>query len=146
MIKNKINGNGKVSKVIISSVPDPEVLEKGKRRRYPAAYKLKVLKEAEELSPGGLGSLLRREGIYASNIAMWRWQREKGELEGLSPKKKGPKESSSEELKRKLYELEKENKRLKKRLSHAELIIDVQKKISELSGIPLKEVPAEEED
>ena len=145
MIKKKIKGNGKVSKVV-RSVPDPEVIEKAKRRKYSAAYKLRILQEADYLPPGCIGALLRREGLYASNIAMWRWQREKGELEGLSPKKKGPKEISSEDLKRKLIELERENRRLKKRLSHAELIIDVQKKISELSGIPLKEVPAEEED
>jgi len=146
MIKKKIKGNGKVSKVAISSIPDPEVIEKPRRRKYSAAYKLRILKEADYLPSGCLGSLLRREGLYASNIAMWKWQREKGELEGLSPKKKGPKEISSEELKIKLIELERENRRLKKRLSHAELIIDVQKKISELSGIPLKEVKFDEED
>lgn len=143
---NKLNGNGKVSNITSLSLPDPEVIERPKRRKYSAEYKLRILKEAEAMTPGNLGALLRREGIYASNIAMWRWQREKGELEGLRPKKKGRKETLTEDLKKKLDELERENRHLKKRLSHAELIIDVQKKISELSWIPLKEVTFDEKE
>ena len=147
MIKNQIKGNGKVSKVTISSVPDPEVVERPRRRKYSAAYKLSVLQESDRLkNPGEIGALLRREGLYASNIAMWSWQREKGELQGLSPKKRGPKEKSMEELSKKNKELERENRRLKRRLEHAEMILDVQKKISELSGIPLKKVEFDEED
>ena len=146
MSNNKVKGNGKLSHLNISSVPDSEVLERPIRRKFSADYKLRVLQEADTLrDPGDLGALLRREGLYASNIAMWNWQREKGELEGLTSKKRGPKEKSPEDLEKRIKELEKDNKRLKRRLDHAEMIIDVQKKISELSGIPLKKVEFDEE-
>ena len=141
----KVKGNGKVlTNILPVSVPDPEVLEKPRRRKFTADYKLKILKEAEGLEAGELGALLRREGIYYSNIATWTWQRQKGALEGLSPKKRGPKKKKSKDSDKKLKELERENRRLKERLRKAELIIDVQKKISELCGIPLKEVEIEE--
>ena len=145
--KIKAKGNGKLSHLNISSIPDSEVLERPIRRKFSADYKLKILQEADTLkNPGDLGALLRREGLYASNIAMWNWQREKGELEGLTPKKRGPKEKSPEELERRIKDLERDNKKLKRRLEHAEMIIDVQKKISELSGIPLKKMEFDEED
>lgn len=145
--KSKLKGNGKVSHINISSVPNPEVIERPRRRNYPAEYKLKILEEADTLKNSGeLGALLRREGLYSSHIAMWSWQREKGKFEGLIPKKRGPKEKSGEELEKRIKELERDNKRLKRRLEHAEMIIDVQKKISELIGIPLKKVDYDEED
>jgi len=60
---------------------------------------LRLLQEAETLkNSGDPGALLRREDLSPSNIAMWNWQREKGELKGLTPKKRGPKEKSPEEL------------------------------------------------
>ncbi len=143
----KVGGNGKVVSNCLSSIPDPEVLEKPRRRRFTGEYKLSILNEAESLTePGALGALLRREGLYSSHIAMWTWQREKGELKGLEPQKRGPKEKDPKELENKIKKLERENRRLKKHLERAELIIDVQKKISELSGIPLKEVEMGEED
>lgn len=143
----KVKGNGKLSHLHISSIPDSEVLERPIRRKFSADYKLRILQEADTLkNSGDLGALLRREGLYASNIAMWNWQREKGELKGLTPKKRGPKEKSPEELEKRIKELERDNKKLKRRLEHAEMIIDVQKKISELSGIPLKKLEFEEED
>lgn len=145
--KSKVKGNGKLSHINILSVPEPEVIERPRRRHYPAEYKLKILQEADRLKNSGeLGALLRREGLYSSHIAMWTWQREKGEFEGLSQKKRGPKEKSSEDLEKRIRELERDNKKLKRRLDHAEMIIDVQKKISELSGIPLKKVDYDEED
>jgi transposase-like protein len=145
--KSKVKGNGKLSHVNILSVPEPEVIERPRRKHYPTEYKLKILQEADRLKNSGeLGALLRREGLYSSHIAMWTWQREKGEFEGLSPKKRGPKEKSSEDLEKRIRELERDNKKLKRRLVHAEMIIDVQKKISELSGIPLKKVDYDEED
>jgi len=145
--KIKIKGNGKLSHLNISSIPDSEVLERPIRRKFSADYKLSILQEADALKNAGeIGALLRREGLYASNIAMWSWQREKGELEGLTPKKRGPKEKSPEELERRIKDLERDNKKLKRRLEHAEMIIDVQKKISELSGIPLKKMELDEED
>ncbi len=145
--KNKVKGNGKMSHVNICTVPDPEVIERPIRRKYPAEYKLRILHEVETLKKHGeIGALLRREGLYSSNIGQWIWQRERGELEGLSPKKRGPKEKSPDDLEKRIKELERDNKRLKRRLDHAEMIIDVQKKISELSGIPLQKVDKYEEE
>lgn len=117
------------------------------RRTYTADYKLKILKEADAaVEPGEIGALLRREGLYSSTLGNWRRQRERGELAGLRPKKRGPKSLKDNPLARKVRELEVENRRLQKRLKHAELILDIQKKISEITGIPLIPVESEEDD
>ena len=72
-------------------VNEVEVLAKATRRRFSAEYKLKILREAETCTePGAIGALLRREGLYSSNLTTWRAQRERGELAGLTPKKRGP--------------------------------------------------------
>lgn len=124
----------------IRTVPDPEVRERAVRRRFTAEYKLRILKEAESCKEQGqLGSLLRREGLYSSNLITWRHQMEKGTLEALSPKKRGPKAKRPDPSARRIAELERENKKLKKKLRQAETIIDVQKKISEILQIPLTE-------
>jgi len=113
----------------VPCVPDPEVLERPMRRTYTADYKLKILKEADAaVEPGEIGALLRREGLYSSTLGNWRRQRERGELAGLRPKKRGPKSLKDNPLARKVRELEVENRRLQKRLKHAELILDIQKK------------------
>ena len=126
------------------SVPDPEVPEKKARRRFTAKYKLQILQEADACSePGQLGALLRREGLFSSNLATWRKQRDEGLLNALSPKKRGRKEKEKNPLAQKVAELEKENERLRKKLKKAEIIIDVQKKISEILGI--SQEPGEEE-
>ncbi len=65
------------------AVADPEVVEKASRRRFPAQYKLKILQEADRCEPGGIGALLRREGLYSSHLATWRRQREAGTLAAL---------------------------------------------------------------
>ena len=116
--------------------PDPEVLERPTRRRFDAAYKLRILREAEA-SPGQVGALLRREGLYSSHLATWRKQREDGELAALSPRKRGRKGNPSSPLDGKIVSLERENRRLKKRLARAETIIEVQKKIAELLCLPV---------
>ena len=70
---------------------DVEVLAKATRRRFSAEYKRKILREAEACrQPGELGALLRREGLYSSNLTTWRAQRRTGELGGLAPKRRGP--------------------------------------------------------
>lgn len=121
---------------------DPEVVPKAKKRQYTAEYKRRVLQEYEACTePGARGALLRREGLYSSNITNWRRQRERGELAGLTAKKRGPKvDPQAVENAR----LRRENERLKKRLEQAELIIDVQKKVSQLLGIEISENEAEE--
>jgi transposase-like protein len=117
--------------------PDPEVLEKKPRRKFTAAYKLRILKEFEACThKGEKGALLRREGLYHSNICTWKRQREEGQLRALSPKKRGRKAKKVNPLATKVAQLERENKKLVERLRKAEIIIDVQKKISAMMDIP----------
>ncbi len=115
--------------------PDPEVPEVVRRRKYTAAYKLRILQEADACTEQGqLGALLRREGLYHSNLTTWRRQRDEGMLQGLS-RKRGRKKQPVNPLAKKVEELEKEVKRLRKKLGQAEMIIEVQKKISEFLGM-----------
>lgn len=116
--------------------PDPEVPAHKLRRRFTAAYKLRVLKAAEQCSqPGEIGALLRREGLYSSHLSTWRRQRDEGTLQGLSPKKRGRKAKPADPAAERIAQLEKENLRLKQHLRKAEIIIEAQKKISEILGI-----------
>jgi len=120
----------------VSPPPDPEVPEKKPRRNFTAKYKLQILAEADACSqPGQLGVLLRREGLYSSNLTTWRRQREKGVLKAMAPKKRGRKQKEKNPLAQKVAQLEKENRRLQQKLKKAELIIEAQKKMSEILGI-----------
>ena len=132
------NTNDKVSE----RMPETEVVEKAKRRRYTAEYKLRILHEVEACKgTGEIGALLRREGLYSSLISKWRLQREQGSLEGLAAHKRGPKpDPQAIELVR----LQRENERLRKRLERAELIIDVQKKVAQMLGVTVEEHDLEE--
>lgn len=101
---------------------DPEMKKRKKRRYHTKSYKLKILKEINECTvPGGVGAILRREGLYSSTISGWRKQRAAGKLD-----------QNSQNTTDKIYDLEKENRDLKKELEQARLIIDIQKKISNL--------------
>ena len=111
----------------------PEVSEKPVRRRFTHEYKARILDEADRCTePGQLGELLRREGLYSSHLTNWRRQRE----EGLSPKRRGRKPMPNKKERQELERLRRANKRLAERLRQAEMIIDVQKKVSEMLGIP----------
>jgi len=124
----------------IGPIPDPEVREKAVRRRFTADYKLRILKKAESCTQKGqIGALLRREGLYSSNLTTWQRQMEKGTLDALSPRKRGPKGKRPDPSASRIAELERENERLKKKLRQAETIIEVQKKVSEILQIPLGE-------
>ena len=114
----------------------PEVAEKAKRRRFDAAYKLRVLDEAERCTaPGQLGELLRREGLYSSHLTTWRKQRDEGALQALGAKKRGRKPKRKDAQALEIQRLQRENQRLAERLRQAETIIEVQKKVSEMLGI-----------
>ena len=127
----------------VSIRPDPEVAATPTRRRFTAEDKLRILKLADACTAvGSLGALLRAEGLYASNLTTWRRQRTEGVLSALTPQKRGRKESARHPLRVENETLRKENTRLTTRLKQAELIIDVQKKVSQLLGIPL-ETPEE---
>ena len=123
--------------------PDPEVVAKGRRRTFTTAYKARIVALADACETGEIGALLRREGLYYGSLQRWRRQRDEGTLEGLAPKKRGPAPHPDKDLKKRLVQLEKENQRLAKRLSKAELIIDVQKKVASLLGIPLATVDSD---
>ena len=149
-------GNGQA----VLNVPDPEVVVSGaalaypkaQRRRFTAEYKRRILQEAEACTqPGEVGALLRREGLYSSHLTTWRRQRTRGELQGLTPAKRGRKaDPQAAEIAR----LQRENERLKAQLERAELItlaprcawrsagVDVQKKVSQMLGLP--EIPDDE--
>ena len=121
----------------------PEVTEKAVRRRFTAEYKASVLAEADRCTePGQIGELLRREGLYSSHLAKWRQQRD----EGLTPKRRGRKPKPNKKEQQELLRLQRENERLAERLRQAELIIDVQKKVSEMLNIPLKKLDEKEAD
>ena len=118
---------------------DPEVPEKAKRRRFEAAYKLRIVEEADRAtSSGEVGELLRREGLYSSHLTTWRRQRDEGSLAGLTPKRRGRKVKRKDPLTKENEQLRRENQRLAERLRQAETIIDVQKKVSEMLEIPRK--------
>ena len=119
-------------------IADPEVPEKARRRRFSAKYKLRILDEADRCSePGQLGEMLRREGLYSSHLTCWRKQRREGSIQGLTPRKRGRKAKQRNPLAKRVTDLERENAVLQKRLQQAELIIEVQKKVSQILGVPL---------
>ncbi len=120
-----------------SGPSDPEVLEKANRRRFTAKYKLDILEQADHCEQGQIGALLRREGLYSSHLTTWRRQREAGALEALGPRKRGRKAKVRDARAQRLSELERENERLRQHLLQAQTIIEVQKKVSTLLGIPL---------
>ena len=120
-----------------ASRPDPEVPEKAKRRQFNAEYKLGILEEADACQePGQIAALLRREGLYSSHLSEWRRARREGSLKALA-KPRGPKGRGRDPVSVENEQLRKENARLRQRLEQAETILDIQKKASELLGIPL---------
>jgi transposase-like protein len=117
---------------------ETEVLAKAQRRRFTAAEKLRVLREADRCSkPGEVSALLRREGLYSSHLATWRAARRRGELAGLAPRARGPKAKPVDPRDKKIAELEREARRLQARLERAEGLIELQKKVAQLLGNPL---------
>jgi transposase len=123
--------------------PDPEVTPKAKRRIFAAAYKKKILAEADAAAGSGqIGGLLRREGIYSSTLTRWRRERDSAVDSAFSQKrgpapKRNPLTAENEKLRR-------QNQRLQEDLRKAEIIIDVQKKVAMLLGRPLPPLPDSE--
>lgn len=126
--------------------PPTEVKAKATRRRFSAEYKRSILQEADACQkPGELGALLRREGLWSSHLNTWRLQRARGELQGLAPKRRGPKPAAKSPLAARLRELEVENAKLRRRAEQAEALVEVQKKLSELWGVTLPRLENDEE-
>ena len=123
-----------------TSSREVEVVAKAERRRFTAEYKLRVLRDADDCKQAGeIGALLRREGLYWSNLTNWRKQRESGELAGLKGKKRGSHRREKNPLVDRVRELERDNARLKRRAERAEGIVELQKKVSAILGIELGE-------
>jgi len=121
--------------VLRPAVPEVEVVAKAIRRRFTAEYKRRILREADACTtPGAIGALLRREGLYSSNLTTWRAQRERGELAGLTPKKRGPAPKPKNPLAAKVAALERAVSREKARADRAEALVELQKKVAELLG------------
>jgi transposase len=126
-------------------VSDPEVIARPRRRRFTAEYKRSIIDQADAAQDAGaVGVLLRREGLYSSHLATWKRQRKQGVIDGLTPKKRGPKVVVSPMVKEN-RELQAANARLVKKLKNAELIIEVQKKVAALLGNPIPNIQIDEE-
>jgi transposase len=137
MVERRSSGPGE-------KVPDPEVVARPKRRQFTAEYKLRILREADASKGSGeIGALLRREGLYSSHLVLWRRQREQAAHTELKSRKRGPKPKAQDP---RVKQLEREKARLERRLKHAETIIEIQKKVHELLGIPLKNLDSDEND
>jgi transposase len=134
----KMNSQSESEKQVApkDSIPDPEVPEKKPRRRFIASYKLRILQEVEHCTKtGGIGKILRREGLYSSNLNDWRKARDKGLLNAMAPRKRGRKPKKNNPLATQVARLQKEKSKLEHKLKQAELIIEAQKKISQILGI-----------
>lgn len=115
---------------------DPEVAARPCRRKFTGKYKLRILEQADTCTtPGSLGELLRREGLYSSYLTAWRRQRERGALVALTAKKRGRKEVKRDPLVLENETLRRDIEQLKERLRQTEIIIEIQKKISQVLGI-----------
>jgi transposase-like protein len=120
---------------------------KAQRRRFTAEYKLRIAAQADACQHlGEVGALLRREGLYSSHLTAWRKQIKQGVLRALETKKRGRKPKPVNPLTRRTAELERENRKLRRRLQKAEVIIEFQKKVAELLGIPLNQPEPDEND
>ena len=125
-------------------VPDPEVVARPKRRQFTIEYKLRILREADACKESGeIGALLRREGLYSSHLVLWRRQREQAAQTQLKSRKRGPKSKAQDP---RIKQLERENARLQRRLKRVALLLDIQKKVGAILGIPLKNLDDVESD
>jgi len=127
-----------------AGVPDPAVEAKAKRRRFTAEYKLRILREVDRAkAPGEIGAILRREGLYSSLVSVWRRDRDRVAKSGLAARKRGPK---AKVVDPRIKQLEREIAKLRRRNARVELMLDIQKKASELLGIPLNSHEPDEND
>jgi transposase len=114
-----------------------EVSAKPRRRTFSAEYKRRILEETDACALGEIGALLRREGLYSSHLVEWRRARKRGDLAALMSRRRGPKAQPPDAKDKRIAELERALRREKARADRAEAIVEVQKKVSQLLGIPL---------
>jgi transposase-like protein len=126
------------STMMASEIPEIQVRDRPVRRRFSAEYKRSILRQADACKVlGEVGALLRREGLYSSHLSSWRSARDRGELEALAPKSRGPEKAVVDPRDKRISTLARENERLNARLERAEAVIELQKKVSHLLEIAL---------
>ena len=143
MNEHSLNGNSTTVPQFLGTPPDPEVSPVRPRRRFTSNYKQRILREAESSrETGQIGALLRREGLYSSHLVAWRKQL------SVMPKRRGrrPMDAALAAQVQENRKLLKEKRQLERRLAQAEAIIDIQKKVSELLGIPLSQTDSDGSD
>ena len=132
------NGGRRPTMVAAPVAASPELSDRPRRRTFTARDKLRILADVDRAAPaGGIGAILRREGLYSSTLSDWRRQRDAGAFGALTPARRGPKIAEVSPLTAEVARLQKDNTRLTRRLTHAEAIIGFQKKVAALLGIPL---------
>ena len=128
----------------LPTVAEVEVSAKRTRRRFSAKEKKAILEEADGCTKSGeLGALLRRKGLYSSSLYAWRRARERGELDGLAPRKRGPVARVPSPAEKEVVELRRALAKSEARLKRSQALVELQKKISELLGI--QQPPYDEE-
>jgi transposase len=133
----------KIAVPFVASSPDPEVASKAQRRKFSAEDKKRILEEVDRATGhGGIGAVLRREGIYSSTLHLWRKERDAAVHKAFS-QKRGP-QSQRNPLSSENEKLRRQNQRLQEDLEKAHIVIDVQKKVAKLLGYPIAETPSEE--
>jgi transposase-like protein len=124
--------------------PNPEMVATARRRQFSSSDKRRILEAADRCTqPGDSGALLRKEGIYSSHLNTWRKQRAAAEHAALGPQQRGRKADPAQAEDRRVVQLTQENDRLRRQLAKAHTIIDVQKKLCALLGLPADETPSE---
>lgn len=127
--------------------PDPEVRHTPARRLFSAEYKRRILAECDRATqPGQVGAILRREGLFSFHLRDWRAAQKRAHATAVAPRQRGPKPSRPTAGGQQLKQLQRENARLQRKLKQAELIIELQKKVSELLGVTLPHQPSDETD
>ncbi len=123
--------------MVVAMTEDVQVAAKPQRRTYTAEYKRQILKEADACTtPGAIGALLRREGLYSSHLVVWRRARGRGELAALTPKKRGRKPTPVDPRDRKIAEFERQLAQMTGRAEQAEALVEAQKNLAVLLGRP----------
>ena len=127
-----------------TEVQETEVVAKAKRRSFSPKYRRDIVRQAEACTkPGQIGELLRREGLYSSHLTSWRKEVAEREEAALTPKKRGPKPADPRD--QELAALRRENAKLTRRAERAELLVAIQKKVSQILGVELPKVEEEED-
>ena len=133
----------KMAVPFVASSPDPEVPEKAQRRKFSAEDKKRILEEVDRATGhGGIGAVLRRQGIYSSTLHLWRKERDAAVHKAFS-QKRGPR-AQRNPLAGENEKLRRQNQRLQEELEKAHIVIDVQKKVAKLLGRPIPEIPSTE--